>query len=122
MRARLHESGAARVEVHIDSGSGRPKTQAGMLDTGAAVCFIPQGVASEMGLVQRTWESVGSVQRKTKEPGYYGRLTIPGLFEGTVLMVEMKGDCDFVVVGRSVLKTLKLVFDGPRGEFELSRK
>jgi hypothetical protein len=74
-----------------------------------------------MELTQRSWWDVGSVHRETKEPGYYVRMTIPGLFEGTVGMVEMRPDFDFVVVGRSVLKNLKLVFDGPRGEFDLGR-
>lgn len=122
MKAPLHESGAARVEVQIASGPGRTKTLAGILDTGAALCLIPQGLASQLGLVQRTWHRVGSLHRETKEPGYFATLTIPGLFEGTVLMVEMKGDFDFVVVGRSVLASLKLVFDGPRREFELNRE
>jgi predicted aspartyl protease len=120
MRIPLHESGAARLDVQIDTGNGRTKTVSGRLDTGAALCFIPQAMASELGLVQRTWSSVESQHRQSKEPGYYVRLTIPGLFDATVVMVEMKGDGDFVVVGRSVLKTLRFTLDGPKGEFELN--
>jgi predicted aspartyl protease len=122
MRAPLHESGAARLPVQIDSGNGRVRTIDGILDTGSSLCHIPQVVASEMGLAQKAWFSVGSIHRETKEPGYYLRLVLPDLFEGTVAMVEMKPDYDFVVVGRSVLKTLKFVFDGRRGEFELGKE
>jgi predicted aspartyl protease len=120
MRSPLHESGAARLDVQIDAGNGRTKTISALLDTGASLCFIPHALASELSLVQRTWSNVGSLQRPSKEPGYYVRLTIPGLFDATVVMVEMKGDGDFVVVGRSVLKALRFAYDGAKGEFELS--
>ena len=119
MRAPFHESGAARLKVELDSGNGRTRTIDGVLDTGASLCHIPQVVASEMGLAQKGWFSVGSTQRESKEPGYYVRLVIPGMFEDTV---AMKPDYDFVLVGRGVLKALKFVFDGPRREFELGRE
>ena len=121
MRGPLDASGAARVEVLIDPGNGRTRKMAGLLDTGASTSFIPQAVASEMGLTPRAWYQVGSIHREAKEPGFYVVLTIEGLFEGTVAIVEMKPAYDFVVVGRNVLKHLRLVFDGPGGMFELDR-
>ena len=81
--------------------------------------MIPQEMAGELELAQRGKARVSSAHREGLAPVYYAFLTMPGLYERTASFVEMKPPYDFIVIGREILRKMRLNYDGPGGTFEI---
>ena len=90
-----------------------------LLDTGADVTLLPQGVAEELGLSYSasSYELVGFEDRASLARAVRAEMLFLGLtFRGQFLLVEQ----DWGIIGRNVLNAISLTFDGPRLSWEKS--
>ncbi|MDQ3746523.1 MAG: retroviral-like aspartic protease family protein [Acidobacteriota bacterium] len=100
--------------------SGMMKVGVSMLfDTGADVTLLPKGVAEELGLsyLSSSYELVDFEDRAGLARAVRAEMVFLGLtFRGQFLLVEQ----DYGLIGRNVLNTTSLIFDGPRLSWEKS--
>jgi predicted aspartyl protease len=90
-----------------------------LLDTGADVTVLPQGVADELGLnySSSSYEVIGFEDRSSLARAVRAEMLFLGLtFRGQFLLVEQ----DWGIIGRNVLNAVSLTFDGPRLSWEKS--
>jgi predicted aspartyl protease len=84
-----------------------------LLDTGADVTMLPQGVAEELGLsyLENSYELADFEDRTSHARAVRAEMAFLGLtFRGQFLLVEQ----DYGIIGRNVLNATSLTFDGPR--------
>ena len=90
-----------------------------LLDTGADVTLLPQGIAEELGLSYSasSYELVGFEDRSSIARAVRAEMIFLGLtFRGQFLLVEQ----DWGIIGRNVLNAASLTFDGPKLSWEKS--
>jgi hypothetical protein len=90
-----------------------------LLDTGADVTLLPQGVAEELGLsyLSSSYELADFEDRASLARAVRAEMIFLGLtFRGQFLLVEQ----DYGLIGRNVLNTTSLIFDGPGLSWERS--
>jgi hypothetical protein len=90
-----------------------------LLDTGADVTLLPQGVAEELGLsyLAKSYELADFEERASLARAVRAEMVFLGLtFRGQFLLVEQ----DWGIIGRNVLNAVSLTFDGPRLSWEKS--
>jgi hypothetical protein len=83
-----------------------------LLDTGADVTLLPQGIADELGLTHsaRSYELVGFENRSSIAHAVRAEMTFLGLtFRGQFLLTEQ----DSGIIGRNILNLLSINLDGP---------
>ena len=88
-----------------------------LLDTGADVTLLPQGVADELGLSYSasSYEVIGFEDSSSLARAVRAEMLFLGLtFRGQFLLVEQ----DYGLVGRNILNAISLTFDGPRLSWE----
>jgi hypothetical protein len=84
-----------------------------LLDTGADVTLLPQGVAEELGLSYSasSYELIGFEDRSSLARAVRAEMVFLGLtFRGQFLLVEQ----EWGIIGRNVLNAIPLTLDGPR--------
>lgn len=103
------ESGAARDDVMM------------LLDTGADVTLLPQGVAAALGipaLAGQRFELVGFEGSASLAGCVRAEMRFLGLtFRGQFLLIEQ----DWGIIGRNVLNAVSLTFDGPTLSWDRTR-
>jgi hypothetical protein len=88
-----------------------------LLDTGADVTMLPQGVTEELGLsyLKDSYELADFEDRKSQARAVRaGMLFLDLTFRGRFLLVEQ----DYGIIGRNVLNAISLTFEGPRLSWE----
>jgi predicted aspartyl protease len=90
-----------------------------LLDTGADVTLLPQGIAEELGLSYsaRNYELIGFENNSSLVHAVRAEMVFLGLtFRGQFLLIEQ----DWGIVGRNILNLLSINFDGPKLSWEKS--
>jgi predicted aspartyl protease len=89
-----------------------------LIDTGADVTLIPRSCAEELGLLRKTtavFHLLGYDGARTTTEAVEARLIFLGRgYCGTFPLIDE--DCG--ILGRNVLNTLSLVFDGPNRNWQ----
>lgn len=104
-------------------GAGSPQTVKGMVDTGASISTVSERVAQAAGLQKIGSVPIGGVGGTSERPIYAAAVGLPK-YGVSVDPVEI-GGVDIaltgvdVLVGRDILKALKLDYEGPQGVFQL---
>lgn len=106
-------------------GGGTPQTVKAMVDTGASISTVTDAVATAAGLKPHSSIQVGGVGGTSERPVYAASLTLPE-YGTTVDPVEIAGvslplpGVD-MLVGRDVLRVLRLDWRGGAGAFLLTK-
>jgi hypothetical protein len=90
-----------------------------LLDTGADVTLLPQGVVHELGLsyLASSYELADFEDRTSLARAVRAEMLFLGLtFRGQFLLAAQ----DYGIIGRNVLNAVSLTFDGPRLSWEKS--
>lgn len=119
--------GSASAVAGQQSSSGKtpqaPEEIIAMIDTGASISAIDQGVAARLGLVQTGSIQVGGVGGMSQQPVFAAALEIPDAgvtFDPLMLSGAQLGAPDFqMLVGRNLLCQMILTYDGANGQFAL---
>ena len=111
--------GAPKLRVNIDSGNGQFRALDALIDTGASRCYLPPQLAKDLRLSVQGHVEVHTGHASTIEASYFVHLKIPGIFDGFFPFVEMPALWDMVVIGRDFLRTMRFIYDGQAGTFEL---
>jgi hypothetical protein len=90
-----------------------------ILDTGADVSLVPRGAAEKLSLPDQPaglFELVGFDGRSSTAPAFELEMSFAGrVFRGRFLLIEE----EWGILGRNILNSLPLLFDGPRLTWEL---
>jgi hypothetical protein len=90
-----------------------------LLDTGADVTLLPQGVADEPGLSRSAdgYELVGFGNRSSVVHAVHAEMVFLGLtFRGQFLLAEE----DSGIIGRNILNLVSLTYNGPKLSWDRS--
>lgn len=123
-----------RVEVGLPNPVVRQLKQSGqavpagveitaMVDTGASISGINIDVASRIGLIQTGSMPVGGVGGVNNQPVYAAGVRLPdyGAEWGAVQLIGTPLSGKFLfLVGRDLLCTMTLTYDGRSGSFSMS--
>jgi len=88
-----------------------------LLDTGADVTLLPQGIADELGLSYSagSYELVGFENSPSIAQAVHAEMIFLGLtFRGQFLLVEQ----DWGIIGRNILNVVSLTYNGPKLSWE----
>lgn len=106
-------------------GKGSPQVVHGMVDTGASISTVSEQVAAAAGLQQVGSVPLGGVGGSSERPILAAAITLPE-YNVTVDPIEIAsvnvpfGQFD-MLIGRDILKALRLDYRGPEGAFALTR-
>ena len=110
----------ARVSVR-NPGSGDAKAGVPMLiDTGADVTLLPLSVATELGIAAipgKTYELIGFEGTACSALAAYAEVIfLDRRFRGKFLLIDQ----EIGIIGRNILNSVSLQFDGPRLKWDRS--
>jgi hypothetical protein len=127
----LRREGAI-VSVQIAASSrggipgGTPQVVKGLVDTGASISTVSDAVAQAAGLQQVGSAPLGGVGGTSERPIYAASFSLPD-YGVTIDPIEIAGvtipltGVD-VLIGRDVLKALRLDWIGPAGQYSLKQE
>ena len=112
----------ARVSVRNSFSEATKSDIPMLLDTGADVTLLPLTVAKELGLVstdEKSYELIGFEGSLKSSFAVRAEMIFLGYtFRGQFLLIDQ--ECG--IIGRNVLNSLSLLFDGPRHNWEQSSR
>jgi hypothetical protein len=92
-----------------------------ILDTGADVSLVPRVATETLALPEQPvgrFQVVGFDGRSSTVPAFELEISFAGrVFRGRFLLID--GDCG--ILGRNILNSLPILFDGPRLSWELHK-
>jgi predicted aspartyl protease len=112
----------ARVTLrHPENGIARTDVPM-LIDTGADVTLLPQSAANELGITpspDKSYEIIGFEGQVSLSSVVRVEMVFLGLtFRGQFLLIERA----WGIIGRNVLNTVSLTFDGPNLNWDKTRK
>ena len=120
--------GPPNSQAQAAAGQGKPvgnvQTVKGMVDTGASISTVSDQVAQAAGLIQTGSVPLGGVGGTSERPIYAAAITLPE-WGVTVDPIELGGvtipmpGID-MLIGRDVLRSLSLAYQGSAGAFQLT--
>ncbi len=116
------------AEASIRAAGGVPGTieevQA-LVDTGASITAINMATAARLGLIATGSVQIGGVTGVSNQPLYGARIVMPEpgfTFDPVQIVGAPLNAPDFeLLIGRNLLCSMMMTYDGPRGQFALTK-
>lgn len=120
----IPQSAEASIRQNGDTPGTIEEVQA-LVDTGASITAINTATAARLGLIATGSVQVGGVTGVAQRPVYGARIVMPEpgfTFDPVQIVGADLGAPDFeVLIGRNLLCSMMMTYDGPRGQFALTK-
>lgn len=114
-------NGALYVPVTLYSEDHRRRWMgSALLDTGAQFAMVHPSVIAELGLKARGESDVDTAVGEAKMRGYILRVSVQGIFDDLLSVLESQSKERFVL-GRQFLQRTRLEVDWPKNSFTIRR-
>lgn len=102
-----------------------PVSGKGLIDTGATFSAVDNATARKLELQPVRVTKVGTASGEVEQPVYSLKLTLPTarivITDGNVVGADLSGVGGVIVlIGRSFLQHVMMIYDGPSAEFSLA--
>lgn len=117
----------AHAQVLTNGGQAVPPAVTGLalIDTGASLCSVDESVIQQLGIPSFGYMPVSGVTGASVQNTYPASLSFPGTMLPNVTFFDfigspLSGLGILVLIGRNVLSSFVLVYNGPGGHMSLS--